>query len=330
MSALTSKRITFLDTAKGIGMICVILGHMGNASINSIVFSFHMPLFFLLSGYFISRRKEWGELIPVKARHLIIPYLFTGIAVTLISIPKAIVIHKDPALVAWHWFTAMLYGSGSLKSYFFHIEPLGAVWFLLAMFWALIIYNWIIGKKYSWLFVILSFAIGYGVTQILYLPWSILSGMVAVLFVYIGHLSRTGGVLSCLHGKYLLIALVVWLLTRWLNHGYSLSLVRNYFYNIPLDVLGSMAGSFLVIYVAKQSIKVPYVGRYLTWFGRYSLIVLCFHLIELNLFPWTGVLKHLGFTHLFLPTACGKILWATGAILLVHKVPVLRLIFGVK
>lgn len=44
MPQLSLNRITFLDTVKGIGMICVILGHMGNAFINSIVFSFHMPL----------------------------------------------------------------------------------------------------------------------------------------------------------------------------------------------------------------------------------------------------------------------------------------------
>ena len=126
------------------------------------------------------------------------------------------------------------------------------------------------------------------------------------------------------------IASAISLLTRWLNHGYSLSLVRNYFYNIPLDILGSMAGSFLVIYVAKQSIKIPYLGQYLTWFGRYSLIVLCFHLIELNLFPWTGVLKYFGFTHLFIPMLCGKIFWATGAIFLVRKMPILSRVFGVK
>lgn len=330
MLVSAKNRITFLDTAKGIGMICVILGHMENVFIDIIVFSFHMPLFFFLSGYFISQRKEWSNLIPAKAKHLIGPYLFTGIAITLLSIPQAIVTHEDAAVAAWHWFTATLYGSGLLQSYFFHIKPLGAVWFLLAMFWALLLYNWIMGQKHPWVWVILSFSIGYGVTQILYLPWSILSGMTAVLFLHIGHLSRQKDVFSYLHGKYIRIAFEIWLLARFLECGYPLNLVANYFYNIPLDIIGSMAGAFLVLYIAKRLEKNPYIGQYLTWFGKYSLIVLCFHLIELNLFPWTSMLKAVGFENFFIPTVCGKLLWATGAIFLVQRVAILRQIFGVK
>lgn len=40
------QRLEYIDIAKGIGIICVILGHMDNDSIKQFVFSFHMPLFF--------------------------------------------------------------------------------------------------------------------------------------------------------------------------------------------------------------------------------------------------------------------------------------------
>ena len=49
-------RLPYMDVAKGMGILCVIIGHMGNETINRIIFSFHMPLFFLISGYFLSNR----------------------------------------------------------------------------------------------------------------------------------------------------------------------------------------------------------------------------------------------------------------------------------
>ena len=49
-------RISLYDRAKGIGIICVIIGHLltyGNLP-SSVIFAFHMPLFFLISGILAS------------------------------------------------------------------------------------------------------------------------------------------------------------------------------------------------------------------------------------------------------------------------------------
>ncbi len=62
------RRLGFVDTVKGIAIICVVLGHIANGYLNSkivpdtavyqhiynIVYSFHMPLFFLISGFVCS------------------------------------------------------------------------------------------------------------------------------------------------------------------------------------------------------------------------------------------------------------------------------------
>ena len=49
------KRIEFIDIAKGIAIICIILGHLGSNQINRIVFTFHVPIFFIITGYFTNR-----------------------------------------------------------------------------------------------------------------------------------------------------------------------------------------------------------------------------------------------------------------------------------
>lgn len=47
MSFCKKKRIIWLDTAKGIGILCVIAGHIGLSFVDSFLYSFNLPLFFL-------------------------------------------------------------------------------------------------------------------------------------------------------------------------------------------------------------------------------------------------------------------------------------------
>lgn len=45
------KRIAFVDIAKAIGLLLVIVGHTtSNPYVFAIIYSFHMPLFFVMSG----------------------------------------------------------------------------------------------------------------------------------------------------------------------------------------------------------------------------------------------------------------------------------------
>ena len=46
--SLMQKRIAYLDVAKAIAIVAVLLGHVGGAPdvVGSLCYSFHMPLFF--------------------------------------------------------------------------------------------------------------------------------------------------------------------------------------------------------------------------------------------------------------------------------------------
>jgi len=77
----SSNRIAYLDVAKGIGILLVILGHnYVKASVpgmEQFIFSFHMPFFFLLSGMLF--KPDYPLLVLFKRRFgtLIRPYLVT-------------------------------------------------------------------------------------------------------------------------------------------------------------------------------------------------------------------------------------------------------------
>lgn len=59
---MCNKRIEEIDVAKGLGIIMTILGHnLDNEYINTFIYSFHMPLFFVLTGL-VMRKKERSRL----------------------------------------------------------------------------------------------------------------------------------------------------------------------------------------------------------------------------------------------------------------------------
>ena len=51
------ERFAWVDTAKGIGILAVVIGHVWTRGpVRDLMYSFHMPFFFLLSGYLFSPR----------------------------------------------------------------------------------------------------------------------------------------------------------------------------------------------------------------------------------------------------------------------------------
>ncbi len=76
-----SKRIEYLDIAKGIGILLVVLGHNDfeviSLFIHQVIYSFHMPLFFFLSGYFINTSIPFFDFFKKRFHALLTPYLFT-------------------------------------------------------------------------------------------------------------------------------------------------------------------------------------------------------------------------------------------------------------
>ncbi|WP_395136952.1 acyltransferase family protein [Stenotrophomonas geniculata] len=86
------SRYSWVDAAKGIGIVLVVYGHVSrglqsagvihdSASfrlVDSIIYSFHMPLFFFLSGIFLSsslQRRGFKGLLVGKIETLIYPYV---------------------------------------------------------------------------------------------------------------------------------------------------------------------------------------------------------------------------------------------------------------
>jgi len=71
----TSTRIPAIDVAKGIGIVCIVSGHViPNFFVYSLLYAFHVPLFFVLSGltyhFKADKRLFWLD----KIRRILVPY----------------------------------------------------------------------------------------------------------------------------------------------------------------------------------------------------------------------------------------------------------------
>lgn len=77
------KRINWIDAARGIAILFVVLGHcIGSLedSMNRVILAFHMPLFFFLSGLCAKYKKDNKiKQICNKAKVLLIPQIILGL-----------------------------------------------------------------------------------------------------------------------------------------------------------------------------------------------------------------------------------------------------------
>ena len=130
-------RLDWVDAAKGIGIILVVFGHAIGGLINStlsieglffaeiflVLYVFHMPLFFLLSGLFVAGRIERGGLgfLGTMVRSILYPYFLWSV-VQYSAIFAAGQLVNAPASAYWPTILALPW------------QPVSQFWFLQSLF----------------------------------------------------------------------------------------------------------------------------------------------------------------------------------------------------
>lgn len=92
---MKEERIKWIDNSKGIGIIFVMLGHCYiDTKFTFWFISFHMALFFFLSGYTFRIKENYFSFLKKKIRTLLIPYIFF-VAVTMFCNGVLSIIHGN-------------------------------------------------------------------------------------------------------------------------------------------------------------------------------------------------------------------------------------------
>lgn len=106
------ERLVWGDWARILGLYLVILGHFFPGIVKSFIFSFHVPFFFFISGYFTTYKSNnfWKHLTQT----LIVPYLlicminaYIGVGNTNSMIPTFANI-----LLGFHGLDNLIFGGG--------------------------------------------------------------------------------------------------------------------------------------------------------------------------------------------------------------------------
>lgn len=129
-------RSRWVDYAKGIGIILVVYGHVARGLVNArlpvdtetlqtidnVIYTFHMPLFFFLAGLFLVsslERRGWRGLLANKVETLVYPYLLWsllqgGMEVALSRFTNGAATLAEVGSLLWHprtqfWFLYALF-----------------------------------------------------------------------------------------------------------------------------------------------------------------------------------------------------------------------------
>lgn len=289
------ERDIVFDIMKGIGILAVMIGHYNDIPympIRHFCFSFHMPLFFIIAGYF-HYRNDNAKVIKKSFKRLIIPYLATAAIMILYSCYLTFVRHDYFEVPKEICATIFVSGATHSSLLLGDFRPIGAIWFLVALFWCKVVFNYLQGNiKNSSLFYFITVNISIIATLIdrylINLPFAILPGLSALIFYLLGYIAKNHQLPKYL---YLIIALF-YPLSFWLCKIY---MVQCYYTWYPLAVLGSSGGVYLIYLLSTQLKNLHYFAYILSMLGQTSLLILCVHMIEAlcHLYEFTYLPKDL-------------------------------------
>ena len=199
---MSEKRLDWVDIAKGIGIIAMLIGHNDN-SLLSIIYSFHMPLFFILAGYTIKpiSYKELKKATIKDIKRLLIPCVITRIIIFLgmVFLNNASVIHEIKVFII-----CLIWGNHNGRGYGLEFPSIGRIWFLVALFWTKFFYRILLNKcgaRERLPFLVLTSLVSMllGVHGII-LPQNFDMVFVCLLFMEIGNLLKEYDICKKING----------------------------------------------------------------------------------------------------------------------------------
>lgn len=296
MGSSGAVRQRWVDHVKCLAILAVVLGHtyvIGNP-IHSFVYSFHIPLFFVVSGYFVKAVKP--DLAKMASR-LLVPYLlicFSNLMIHVVTEGASLAVVRKIVL-------ASIWASGGDVP-IFGISGIGLAWFLMALFVARVVFqllqNFLESRKINQPIICLIYFLmmlsGWQIGHVLFLPFALNQALVATFYLFIGYsLKNQWGEaleLGSVKGKLaLLTALFTWFLCLSAGVFYS---IGNLFHvgfllaGVAMSVSSSVAIMMLARYLGEG------MGdrqlRFLSLIGTNTLLVLCVHWFESIFIDWNS------------------------------------------
>lgn len=181
------NRIEWVDRCKCIAIYFVVYGHF--CLDNKYVYAFHMPLFFLLSGFVLNEKKyEFKDFLKSRINGILIPYIFFY----LLTWMYWLVVERNFRSVDLEWWQpllGLLYSSPQWNGFMSHNAVL---WFLpcLLVVETIVFLILIHFPKISNQIIIVAILTILGFCSCRALPWCLNIALPCLQFFYVGRLLR--------------------------------------------------------------------------------------------------------------------------------------------
>lgn len=300
----TDNRISWIDTARGIGLLSVFIAHLSVPFASAWMHTFAMPLFFFLSGllYPGHEKHSFPEFAWRRFKRLVIPYFTLG-AVIFLFFCFVFALQNEPRSS----YVEML------RSFLIQ-EHFWTIWFLAALFLTQLIYYGIDFCFSRWkyavtiasvalcVFGLMRYRMGWGS-----LPWNLDVAFEAQFFFHLGyrfmHASRIKEFFVGESSIYRLISIV--LICLVVNvvaakacivlSGYSFDMSMGLYGNEIMTFIAAIAGILLIVTLSSviRSDFISYVGKntmiLFSWHSRIVIVACGMIYAHFGLFQAPGI-----------------------------------------
>ncbi len=280
-------RFDWVDAAKGIGILLVVIAHVWTRGpVRDAIYAFHMPLFFLLSGY-VARPRPMGAFTRGQMRSLAVPY--AAFLLTLACADQLIEHLRGhmPMFRSWGqaaW--ALLLGGSELRG------PFTIFWFIPCLAIARLCQNalwrlWPQERSGRWtlaMAVVLAFGLWIGARSD-FSPLGLVSVPVALVLLWLGALWRGMADDRALVIGATIAAVATLLLVSPDPINMKVGDYGNPLLSLPLALLLSLG----VVGLARLFCRWPLARTLWVLLGRRSLVIMYCHVAVIHYAaPWFG------------------------------------------
>lgn len=264
-----TNRIPYIDSLKGIMIIFVILGHCERFFPHEgyLLYSTHVPLFFVLAGFFC--KPFTTKFFTQKCKKILLPYILSCFILLLSILFYAIITNNNNLNIKDHLLRCILIDYGPYD--------IGPNWFLIAYLISISLYSLLqlIWNDKSVIFIcIILFFIGEATTDYTHNIFKLNSAITALPFICFGNIYHKYNTKIKLNSMWYLFLVFLWIPN--LYWGISVHLSK-----YPLSFLSII--SSITISITWLQFGDRFNFKIFRYIGNHTLLLLCVHSIAFYL-----------------------------------------------
>jgi fucose 4-O-acetylase-like acetyltransferase len=287
-------RIGYIDVARGIGILLVALAHadisLVSPYLHHLIYSFHMPLFFFLSGYFFTPQISFGRLLGKRFNTILKPYLVTILLIYIVSLSFTTIRFST----VFGRIVKSLYGTG------YYIDWV-QLWFLPSLFvtslFAYLFYRFVLvhinSRSVRWILMLAVLAVGVYFLDTFYpfpitllgkqyelygLPFNLDLVLVTVFFYLLGNEIRQVASEKAFANPWMFFATGAALILLPLSFAARIDFNTRVYQSFPINTVEAILGILFALALSKQiDLRTSWLASALKYIGQASLFILIFH-----------------------------------------------------